>query len=414
MSKSPLFFCVVFLLPISIQAQVLTTFTLLDGLLDNNVHSICRGTGEDLWLGTQSGVAHFDAGSFLTPITVEDGLVHETVFAVLCDASGDIWMGTDFGLSRFDGTTCVTYTTDNGLEDNRVKHLFEDTSGGIWIAHNDGVSVFDGADFTHYTTADGLPFGGVNHIAQDGAGNMWFGTGLGGAFALVDGELTGYTADAGLPNNSVRSIALDQGGRKWIGTNEGIVVFGDDNTAEETHLSLIALPPPHEINPVEDIVIDGTGRAWVGVYVDYLVSVGGVAYFDGNDWVDFDVDDGLAGPNVRGLAVAANGDVWVATSTGVTRFSGTPAQAITLTAGGVEVYPNPATNQFFVEGTEGHVAATMDCTLRDAMGRVVGVERAAGSRLIWDVTHLAGGVYFLSIASGQELHTRRVWIRGGE
>jgi ligand-binding sensor domain-containing protein len=399
--------------PGALGAQVLTSFTSENGLLDNNVHSVCNGLDGDLWLGTQSGVAHFDGTAFLAPITVADGLIHETVFAVLCDSNGEIWMGTDFGLSRFDGASCVTYTTDDGLEDNRIKHLFEDASGGIWVAHNDGVSSFDGADFVNYTTANGLPFGGVNHIAQDALGHMWFGTGLGGAFQLIGDAMTGYTSAQGLPNNSVRSIAVDEDGRKWIGTNEGIAVFGDDNTTEETHLSLITLPPPHVINPVEDVVIDLTGRTWVGVYVDYLVSVGGVAYFNGLEWVDFDVEDGLAGPNVRQLTVAENGDVWVATSTGVTRFSGTPVGMAQHSTGGFGVHPNPSSDWFKLECPTSVSRSELAFVLRDAMGRIVAVPQTLMNHSVWDVSSLRQGLYFLHIQGEGVNHTERIWVDAG-
>ena len=75
----------------AIQAQVLTNFTMQEGLLDDNVHAVCAGQGNDLWFGTQSGVSHFDGVEFLDPVTVEDGLVHETVFAVMCDSNGDVY-----------------------------------------------------------------------------------------------------------------------------------------------------------------------------------------------------------------------------------------------------------------------------------------------------------------------------------
>lgn len=396
----------------AIQAQVLTNFTMQEGLLDDNVHAVCAGQGNDLWFGTQSGVSHFDGVEFLDPVTVEDGLVHETVFAVMCDSNGDVWMGTDFGLTRFDGTACVTYTTDDGLEDNRIKHVFEDAEGLIWIGHNDGASSFDGQAFTNYTTADGLPFGGVNHIAQESDGSMWFGTGLGGAFHLSSEGLTGYTSNDGLPNNSVRSIAVDANDQKWVGTNEGVAVLGPGNGLAETHLSLIALPPPHVINPVEDVVLDAEGRVWVGVYVDYLVSVGGVAYFNGAEWVDFSAEEGLAGPNVRQLAVAANGDVWVATSTGLTRFSGTPAAVSSHPKEAWKVYPNPAGQRLRLEAPNAMVDADAEVVLRNALGRKVAHRTVDGFGLDWDVSNLPEGVYLLEVRGLGWTQIQRVILTG--
>ena len=379
----------------SLVAQTLTTYLLEDGLLDNNVHSVCKGEGDALWFGTQSGVAYFDGTSFTDSVTVEDGLVHETVFSVLCDATGDVWMGTDYGLSRYNGASCITYTTDEGLEDNRVKHLYEDAAGLIWIGHNDGVSSFDGSTFTNYTTSDGLPFGGVAHVTQDLNGDMWFGTGLGGAFRFDGEAFEAFGIAEGLPNISVRSIAIDAANNKWIGTNEGIVVLGPDNAFMEDHLSLIELPPPHLINPVEDVKIDLEGRAWAAVYAEYLVTVGGVGYFNGAEWVAYNEGDGLAGPNVRQLAVAVNGDLWSATSTGVTRFSGMPASVYEGFSFHSTVFPNPVSDIVTVElgDLKGSKASI---TLYDSRGQIVYRDETFSTTSI-QVSHLSRGVYILEL-----------------
>lgn len=398
---------------IQVSAQTLTTFTSIDGLINDNVHSVCTGGGSSLWFGTQGGVSFFDGASFTDSITVADGLVHESVFAVLEDVDGNVWMGTDFGLSRFDGVNCMTYTTADGLEDNRVKHLYEDNEGLIWIAHNDGVSSFDGDAFANYTMSDGLPFGGVTHSTQDNNGDMWFATGLGGAFHFDGTVFDGYGIDQGLPHLSVRSIAVDAANYKWIGTNEGIVVLGTDNTVVMEHPSLIVLPEPHEINPVEDIKIDQEGRVWTGIYVDYLVTVGGVAYHNGADWVDFAESDGLAGPNVKQLAVDASGNVWAATSTGVTRFSGTPLSAPAELKGSVQTYPNPTVDELYVILPFDVPIGSARLTLFDGMGREI-LNRAVGShREAISTAGLPSGTYILSIQSrGFEASSRIVIMEG--
>jgi ligand-binding sensor domain-containing protein len=389
-------------------SQTLTTYTVEDGLLDDNVHSICRGQADALWFGTQSGVSYFDGSGFTGSIEVEDGLIHETVFTVLCDNAGDVWMGTDFGLSRYNGTSCTTYTTEDGLEDNRIKHLYEDVSGLIWIGHNDGVSSFDGAAFTNYTMSDGLPFGGVGHVTQDLNGDMWFGTGLGGAYRFDGEAVEMFGIDEGLPNISVRSIAVDAANNKWIGTNEGIVVLDSNNEVLEDHPSLIELPPPHVINPVEDVKIDLEGRVWTGVYVDYLVTVGGVAYFNGMQWIDYNESDGLAGPNVRQLAVAANGDVWSATSTGATRFSGTPASIAEALPFHPLVFPNPASD-FITVALGDFKGSKTGIRLYDSFGRTVYQDEVLSTTSI-QVLHLSRGVYTLELSGNARAFQSQIII----
>ena len=39
-----------------------------------------------------------------------------------------------------------------------------------------------------------------------------------------------------------------------------------------------------------------------------------------SEWQDFHVSDGLAGPNVKGLVIDSEDNVWVATTTGVSKY----------------------------------------------------------------------------------------------
>ena len=52
-----------------------------------------------------------------------------------------------------------------------------------------------------------------------------------------------------------------------------------------------------------------------------MVTEGGICTYNGSQWFEFDINDGLAGPVVRALDIAPNNDVWVATSTGVTKVN---------------------------------------------------------------------------------------------
>jgi len=157
-------------------------------------------------------------------------------------------------------------------------------------------------------------------------------------------------------NDKIRSIATDAAGNLWIGTSDGISVF--DNTIQliTQHTTMFELPAPDTLNPVEDIVIDSEGNIWAGIYVDYLVTEGGISAYNGIEWTQFDVSDGLIGPVVRQLSVDSQDNVWVATSTGVSKISdvdlgGGSGTGILnseeITA--LNLYPNPATNQISIE-----------------------------------------------------------------
>ncbi|HNJ43772.1 MAG TPA: hypothetical protein PKZ53_25040, partial [Acidobacteriota bacterium] len=51
----------------------------------------------------------------------------------------------------------TTFTTTNGLAQDRVKKIVRDSRGYLWFCTADGLSRFDGYSFTTYGTDQGLP-----------------------------------------------------------------------------------------------------------------------------------------------------------------------------------------------------------------------------------------------------------------
>ena len=101
-----------------------------------------------------------------------------------------------------------------------------------------------------------------------------------------------------------------------------------------------------------DVALDSNGNVWAGIYVDYLISVGGLAVWNGTSWTDYDYVEGangLVGHVVRDLAIDSQNNVWVATSTGVTKISGVELFVPDLSDGAnIEVYPNPTSSNLMV------------------------------------------------------------------
>ena len=97
------------------------------------------------------------------------------------------------------------------------------------------------------------------------------------------------------------------------------------------------MPPPDTLNPVVDLAIDSWGRIWTSIYVGYL-SEGAIAYWNGNDWHDIHVSDGLAGQNVKGLSIDSKDNVWVATTTGVSKISAIPSSCNEILNSNIRVF----------------------------------------------------------------------------
>jgi ligand-binding sensor domain-containing protein len=396
-SKFTQLFIAFFSLFSGVQAQVLTTYTTADGLISNVANCVSVDSEDNVWFGTQAGISKFD-GTTWTNIdqSTDPDLVDNVIKAIFIDSEGGIWAGTDFGISHFDGTSWTTYTDDDGLLDNRVFYINQDNEGAIWIGNNDGVSKFDGSTWTSWDTSDGLPFGGVNYIIFDENNVKYFGTGLGGVYIFDDNEFVTITEDEGLLNDKIRGIALAENGDRWVGTSDGISVFDSNNEFVTNHEFVFTLPPPDKLNPIEDIKIDSRGRVWAGIYVDYLVTEGGVSTFDGIDtWTQYEQMDGLAGPVVRQLALTSNDDVWVATSTGVTKISEIPASTFDAEiADNIQIFPNPASTQITVKVPESLIGTEYE--VFNYLGHSVSMGRISIEQMTMDLSDLNNGFYMIS------------------
>ena len=397
-----------FLIGNLLSAQItFTNYTADDGLVNNFVNAVSTDSEDNVWFGTQEGVSRFDGTTFTNYTTdTHPELVSNTVTAVFADADGAVWIGTDFGLNKFDGTTWLTYTDENGLADNRVKHINQSTDGRIWVANQDGISILtpDDGSWVSYIMADGIPFGGTNYVAFTADGTALLSTPLSGVLAFDDTNLTAITEEEGLLSDNVRSVAVAPDNNIWIGTADGISVFDAQYNFLTHHEIIFELPPPDELNPVEDIVISAGGRVWAAVYIDYLVTEGGLSTHAGSGWTDYDTEDGLVSPVVRRLAFDSAGSLWVAASGGVSRLTNLPNAVYTAeTDRALLLFPNPteAIIQLSVPTTLlGENYAVFDQTGRL---RATGLVQTDAQNI--DLSILPAGVYVLTVGG---VYRRRV------
>jgi ligand-binding sensor domain-containing protein len=385
-----------------LSAQVFTTYTTVDGLPTNNLRDVAVASDGGIWLATQAGVCMFDGNSFTTHNTVSHpGLASDDVVAIAVTANGDVWAGTDVGVSVFDGAGYTTYTTADGLSDDQIANIKQAPNGDVWMGTINGATRYSNGTFTAFTSPD-IPFGGVQYIAFAANGDVWLGGGLGGVIIYDGSTFTTLTTANGLLSNKVRSIAFDGAQNKWVATAKGISTFDAADQHTGDHTRPFVLPAPDTLNPVTDIVLDSQGRVWAGVYVDYLVTEGGVSTYDGFGWTQYETADGLAGPNVRRLAVDADDAVWVTTSTGLTKISGVVNSIVEdRTDAGFALNPNPAASELFVVA-EDRIASRIDLEVYDAQLRLVLTRNILGGRGSVDVSALAAGTYIAKLNGGTQ------------
>ncbi len=305
-----------------------TTFTARDGLAGNVVFSMLQDREGHLWFGTSNGVNRYDgkasstlrqaqgSGQSFTTFTIKDGLANNEAHSIFQDREGHLWFGTSNGVSRYDGKSFTTFTTKDGLEGNRVFSIFQDRGGHLWFGTSNGVSRYDGKSFTTFTT--NIPaHNSVISILQDRDGNLWFGA-FGGGVSRYDGKThsTGsgqawktFTTKDGLADDVVYSIFQDREGHLWFGTVNGVSRYDGKDFITFTIQDGLA----H--NRIGSILQDREGYLWFGTLG------GGVSRYDGQNFQTLTQQDGLADNRVVSIFQDREGNLWFGTvSGGVTRF----------------------------------------------------------------------------------------------
>jgi DNA-binding NtrC family response regulator/ligand-binding sensor domain-containing protein len=276
-------------------------FTTKDGLPHNHVHDVCCGPDGVVWFATGGGVSRYDGKEFFN-LTTEDGLVHNNVYVMCRDPDGLMWFGTDGGgISCYDGEDFVNFTTQNsGLAHDCIKSICCSPGGVIWFGtYSGGVSRYDGRKFVNFTKTDGLVSDEVESICVDADGVIWFGT-WGGGVSRYDGkEFISLTTEDGLANDLVYDIHIDHDGVMWFATHGGISRY-DGNTFVNFTIEdgLVS-------NGVYGgIYRDPNGMMWFGTW-------GSVSEYDMFSLTSFTRKDGLSNNGVKSIQWDPDGNMWL-------------------------------------------------------------------------------------------------------
>lgn len=244
----------------------------------------CEGRDGNLWVGTRSGLCHFDVrtqqlnryaisgrtdlnfdirsllldgdrlwigtyGEGLRVLDIPTGrlksyrhlkdipntICSDDVLALHKDRSGQIFVGTSWGLCRYNAAedNFSTITTIGSMIS--VVDILEDVYENLWIATaSSGVFRYSRRNdhWKHYLHQSSDPATLTNNsiikLFEDSKGTMWFGTNGGGLCSFhaetetfVDFDPTSTL----LPNRVIYSIEEDRTGDFWISGNTGLVTI---------------------------------------------------------------------------------------------------------------------------------------------------------------------------------------------
>lgn len=201
-----------------------------------------------------------------------------------------------------------------------VHAIAQDPRGRFWIGSQDtglwtGSLGPGGAQFTRVQPAGGSDLSWVSCLRLDAEGRLWVASNLG--ISVLDGEAwQTFGTPEGLPEGGLSSLLVEAGGRFWAaGFQERVVVQG---VLDGGHLRIQdRLGPAQGLSDAlyYSVFRDARGRLWVG-------SGAGLDLLEGGGVTHFGRSEGLAGEDTiaNRVATEADGDIWVATSNGLSHF----------------------------------------------------------------------------------------------
>lgn len=314
------------------------------GLAANRVSSVAIGVDGAIWAGTVGGLSRYDGRTWHT-FTVADGLPNDAITDLAVDRDGFVWAATTGGLARYDGDEWRSYSSRGLLAALPSEHIWAlavDSANRLWVATSRGLVWLERGRWNPANLPTTEP---VQVLAAGPDDLIWGITSLGVLY--TDGQTTDWLINRPVPDTSrplqpFVDLAVASDGSLFASfESAGVRRFDPLSGSAE----LIPFEPrPDGLDEGGALLIDESGALWAGIgdtvrrfaggewttlvapsdlpsrlvndlaYGDgaiWAASPQGVARFDGR-WQTFGVADGLAGSDVRALAVSPSGTLWAA------------------------------------------------------------------------------------------------------
>jgi ligand-binding sensor domain-containing protein len=350
---------------------------------NNYVYNIAESKAGEFWIATDGALNLMDRmlGTFKRVKSVqgnETGLSSDIVGKVYFDADDRMWVGTRFGgLNIYDKDKyAFLHYKYNGYEanclsNNNVTDFAEADDGSVYITTDGGsLNHFDPrtGEFKNWvgkfstdkilsiaidknrnlwlgTWAGGLNFyspqtnkiktyrsdpNDPKSLADDNifdihvtrSGDVWIGTWGNGVckYNFETDDFTRFTHDNNNPNSlsgsPIAMIFEDSFGKIWIGTEQEGLDLYDPETEKFTHYRSGAEEGKLSSNAVYSIYEDSKNRMWFGT------NGSGLNLLDrkSGSFTVFRQKDGLPNDAILGILEDKNGNIWLSTNKGISRF----------------------------------------------------------------------------------------------
>ncbi|HEX8264817.1 MAG TPA: two-component regulator propeller domain-containing protein [Pyrinomonadaceae bacterium] len=345
-----------------------------DGLRDRKINCLLPDENENLWVGTDSGIALWDGARIVEP-ELAAGLKNSRVLKILKDNQSNLWVATESdGLIRLNRNGQVSTKAFNFPSSKMATALFEDREGNLWVGTTRGVERLRDNAFMSYSSAQGLPSNSGGALYIDSEGKTWFSPPEGGLYWLKDNSI-GSVRAAGIENDIIYSITGgDSKDELWLGRQRGgltrLNLNGGSHSAETftrkdglAQDSIFTVFQSSDKSVWAGTLTGGVSRLKDGVFTTYTQTEGG-----------------LASNTINAITENGNGVMWFATPRGLNSLKndrwrmystkdGLPSEKVTTIFadnGGI-LWVGTSRGLAFLKSGQVHVNRNMPLSLRETI-----------------------------------------------
>ena len=254
--------------------------------------------------------------------TVKDGLPNDHIFAVAV-SQDDVWIGTENGLAHLDKQTRTirSWKEEDGLPWRVVSSLaVDEKTGELWVGlFGGGLARFSGGRFDHWHQLNsGLVNDVVYGVAMEND-NLWIATTAGASrYNTLTGEWTIYT-EKNAPMEEIWNYGVSYNdGKVYLGIwGSGVLEF---DVATERWKDYLDPDGEMEIDLYRDdgivhVITTGTS------YIDHILWVSsyfGASRYDGRHWRGYYAHEcGLPSDFINAVKGRSGNEAWFCTDKGL-------------------------------------------------------------------------------------------------
>jgi ligand-binding sensor domain-containing protein/signal transduction histidine kinase len=244
---------------VMMRANNIQTFFPPDQWQGRAVLSVCPGTKNALWIGTEgAGLYRLQNGAW-TKFVSEQGIRNPYIWSLAEDSAGRLHAGTWGGglfIQQHGGFIIAPGMTN--LTPPMPSLLSETNS--LWIGTTEGLLHYQDGKAA-WINRDGARFGDVRAMVRDKQGALWIGTAGNGLFWMNSQTVHQFRATNGLSSDFIECLHMDEDGTMWIGTFGGGL-----NRFRDGHFSVVNSREGLPNNIIGDIETDTHGYFWMSSY----------------------------------------------------------------------------------------------------------------------------------------------------